>query len=223
VALLEIPVRGAASALALSGLAAAAIMPWHPSIFDRPVADAVHQSGAWELIHVAALLAPPLALFGAAGIVAAHGPRMGRLGRVALLLSLLGTIGAGALAVEAVAFPVLADHAPELIALGGPLSLSWPLLVMGVLVGGWPLGLTLVGVAAVRAGVFPSAASLALAFGPLAFIALGGPFVPVAGILSGFLFGGAQLWWAYLLWRAARAPLAEAGPAPPPVAAPEAR
>jgi hypothetical protein len=204
VASLEIPLRGAAAALALGGLATAALMPWHPSIFDRPVADAVHESGVWELIHVGGLLAPPLALFGAAGIVAAHGAAMGRLGRIGLFLLLLSTIGAGALAVEAVAFPVLADRAPELLALDGPIVTAWPMLAMGALTGGWPIGLALIGIAALRAGVFPSAAGIGLAFAGPAFIALGGPFVPLAGLLSGLIFGGVQVWWAVLLWHRAR-------------------
>lgn len=212
---LDVPLRGAGVALALGGVATASLMPWHPSIFDRPIADAVHEAGAWDLIHVAGVLAPPLALLGAAGIVAAHQGRLGRLGAIGLLLSLLGTIGAGALAVEAVAFPVLAKRAPELLALDGPLVTSWPMLALGVLTIGWPLGLSLIGAAALRARLFPATAATVLAASGPAFLALGGPFVPIAGILAGFVFGGAQLWWAYLLWRTAAQPSPEAAhPAP---------
>jgi hypothetical protein len=204
VASLWIPIRTSAVALVAGGVATSSLVPWHPSIFDRPVADAVHQAPAWELIHVAGVLAPPLAFLGAAGIVAAHSARMGRLGAIGLLLTLLGTIGAGSFAVEAIAFPALADDAPELLALDGPILMSWPMITIGILVLGWPIGLAVIGIAALRARVFPRSASVLLALsGPL-FLILAGPFVPVAGGIAGLLFGAVQVWWGVLLWRRRR-------------------
>ncbi len=48
--------------------------------------------------------------------------------------------------------------------------------------------------------VFDRAPGILLAIsGPL-FLALAGPFMPVAGALSAVLFGAARMWWGFLLW-----------------------
>ena len=142
------------------------------------------------------------AAIGAVGLVAVHGDRLGRLGQVGLVLTLVGAIGGlGIGIVEAMAFPVLAERLPEVLALQGPLLTSWVFIGLGLLWLAWAVGLTLIGIAAARAALYPRAAGVLLAVGTVAFHALGAPFVPVAGILSGLLFGAAQIWWAWLLWR----------------------
>ena len=52
-----------------------------------------------------------------------------------------------------------------------------------------------------------------LAGSAFAFLVLGLPFVPLAGVLSEVLFGAVQVWWCLLLWRGAtvRAPGPEVG------------
>jgi hypothetical protein len=202
---LPIWVRASAVSLAASGFVVAAITPWHPSIFDRPVDEVVRESEAWSPLHAIVVLVFILALIGAAGLVAVHQGRMGRLGPVGLIVTLIGVFGAVSLAaVEAIVFPVLADRAPELLALNGPLMTSPLFIAAGVLALGWPLGLAILGFAAARARVFRRAPGILLAISGPAFLALAGPFVPIAGVLSAVVFGAAQIWWGWLMWRTAR-------------------
>ncbi len=120
---IDFPLRPAAVALGTGGLLLAAALPWHPSIFDRPVAEVVAGSPLWTLIHAVGILALAFAVFGAAGIVAAHGAGCAGSARSDSLVGALGAMGLVGL--ETLAFPVLAEHAPDLLALQGPLILSW--------------------------------------------------------------------------------------------------
>lgn len=199
--------RTAAVSLGISGFLVAAVTPWHPSIFTRPVDEVVRGFGGWTALHLLLMIAVVLALFGSAGVVAAHDGRLGPLGELGLVITIVGTVLTAAVAaIEATTFPVLARSAPTMLALDGPLLTSPLLIAMGVLALGWPLGLAMIGLASVRSRVFPRAPGVVLAVsGPL-FLALAGPFVPVLGLLSAVLFGVAQLWWAMLLWRSASPP-----------------
>lgn len=201
---LRVSGRVSAVSLAVSGFVVAVALPWHPSIFAHPVDEVVRDFGAWTALHAIGVVVFILALIGAAGLVAVHEGRMGRLGQAGLTVTLVGVVGASVLsAIEAIVFPALADRAPEFLAIDGPLFTSPLFISAGVLALGWPVGLSLVGVAAARAGVFPRAPGVVLAVSGPAFLALGGPFVPVAGLLSAVVFGGVQVWWGWLLWRAA--------------------
>lgn len=199
---LPVSVRASAVSLAVSGFVVAATTAWHPSIFDRPVDQVVRESVAWSPLHAIGVLVVILALIGAAGFVAVHHGRLGRLGMVGLIVTLIGVCGAVSLsAVEAIVFPVLAGRAPDLLALNGPL-MTLPLFISaGVLALGWPLGLAALGLAAARARVFRPAPGILLAISGPAFLALAGPFVPIAGVLSAIVFGAAQIWWGWLMWR----------------------
>lgn len=204
---MHVSVRASAVSLAVSGFVVAAGTPWHPSIFDRPIDEVVRSFGAWTALHAIAVFVVMLALIGAAGLVAVHEGRLGRLGQAGLIVTLVGVVGAaGLLAVEAIVFPVLADRAPELLALDGPLLTSRLFIGAGLLSFGWPLGLAMLGIAAARAGVFHRAPGVLLAVSGPAFLALEGPFVPVAGPLSAVVFGVAQVWWGWLMWRTAAVP-----------------
>jgi hypothetical protein len=204
---LRVSVRASAVALAVSGLVVAAGTPWHPNILDRPVDQAVRGFGAWTLLHAIAAVAVILALFGASGLVAAHSGRLGWLGQTGLIIEVVGVVMTAALAMtEAIVFPVLADRTPALLAIDGPLLRSPLFIGAGVLALGWPLGLALLGLAAARSRVFDRLPGILLAVsGPL-FLALEGPFLPIAGALSAVLFGVSQIWWGSLLWRSAIAP-----------------
>lgn len=201
---LQVSVRGSAVSLAVSGVLVAAVAPWHPSIFDRPVDQVVHEFKGWTLLHTSLVAAVILALFGAAGLVAAHESRLGRLGQLGLIIEVVGVVTTAALAAtEATVFPLLADHAPALLAVDGPLLTSPTFIVLGVLALGWPLGLSLLGLAAARSDVRSTSPGYLLAVsGPL-FLALAGPFLPIVGVLSTMVFGIAQVWWGLLLWQAA--------------------
>jgi hypothetical protein len=130
---------------------------------------------------------------------------MGRLGRIGLLITLVGAFGGMALAaLEALAFPVMAESTPELLAIDGPIFASWQFVLLAAMALGWAVGLSLIGLSAMRAGRYPRAAGLLLAIAGPAWLLLAGPFVPVAGILASLLFGGIQVWWGVLLWRTDR-------------------
>lgn len=201
-AVVQVSVRVSAVALMVSGLMTAALIPLHPSIFDRAIDDVVRDTEVWEFIHVASVLVFALSFIGATGLVAVHDGRLRRLGQVGLVLSFVGAIGGSVVGfLEALVFPVLAGSDPQLLELGGPLFTSWLAIGAGLLTLGWPLGLAAIGVAAARVAVFPRSAGVLLAVAGPAFLALGGPFVPIAGVLSGVLFGAVQLWWGWLIWR----------------------
>ena len=87
---LQVPVRTSAVSLGVSGLLVAAGTPWHPDIFARPLDQVVREFGAWTLLHVLAGVVVILALVGAAGLVAAHDGRLGRLGQVGLIVTAVG-------------------------------------------------------------------------------------------------------------------------------------
>src|SRR3954471_11971491 len=95
---LRVPMRTAAVSLGTSGLLVAAATPWHPDIFARPVDEVVRSLGAWTLLHLLLMVAVVLALFGAAGLVAAHGGRVGRLGQVGLAVTVVGVVAAASVA-----------------------------------------------------------------------------------------------------------------------------
>ena len=196
-----------AVSMAISGLLVAGTTPLHPNIFTSSVSQSVEDTPLWTALHVCMLMSIALAFVGACGITAAHGKRLGHWGQTALAASLIGTVGGSAvMGLEAVAFPILAVKAPDLLSLNGPLFTSPAMIGVGPLIIGWPLGLTILGVTAARARVFPSSAGILLAIGAPAFVALAGFFLPVFGVLSGLTLGAAQFWWAFLLWRSASIP-----------------
>lgn len=198
----RVPLRVSAVCMALSGLLVAVATLPHPNILTNSLSESVKETPLWAPLHVFLLIAIVLAFVGACGIVAAHGNRLGRWGQGALAASLIGTIGGTAImALEAIAFPVLAAQAPELLTLDGAMLTSPTTVGLGVLLFGWPVGLTILGVAAAQARVFPRGAGILLAVSAPAFIALEGPFLPVLGVLSAFVLAAAQLWWGRLLWQ----------------------
>ncbi|MCO4238895.1 hypothetical protein NG697_18330 [Pseudarthrobacter sp. MDT3-26] len=206
-AVVQVSVRVSAISLAVSGAVTATLVPLHPSIFDRPVDEVVRDTEVWQPIHVASIFVFALAFIGAAGLVAVHNGQLRRLGHVGLVFSFAGAIGGSAIGFfEALVFPVLADRDPQLLELNGPMFTSWLAIGAGLLVLGWVLGLAVIGVAAARAAVFPRAAGVLLAVSGPAYLALGGPFIPVAGVLSGALFGAVQLWWGWLIWKSPAQP-----------------
>jgi len=181
----------------------ALVLPWHPDVLHHSISGAVHSFPAWAVLHMAGVAAAVLSLIGALGVASVHEGRLGRLGQAAVLVIAAGMLGTTALfAVEAVAFPLLAEHAPQLLTLDGPLSRSWLLIGIALLAVCWPLGLMLLGIAAARARVFPLRAGLLLSATGAAFLAFAGPFVPVLGPLAGVAFGASQVYLGLLLRRA---------------------
>lgn len=152
-------------------------------------------------IHLVAVVALVLTLFGAAGLYARQAGRLGGLGTAGLLIAVPGiVIAACAAYVEAVIMPVLAAEAPHLLAWDGP-WLSSPLLrATAALAGLYPLGLFLLGAATWRAWVLPRASALVFTVGVVSFAVFEGVFVPVFGIAATVLFAAGSVWLGYALW-----------------------
>lgn len=199
---LHVPLRPAGAALALSGLLGVTTVPFHPSILgDREIAAIVRDTSAWGLIHAAAAFAAILWIFGAVGIVALHGGRLHRLGQLALAATVVGSATVACVMFAEAAFPPVARDAPALLDLPGPLLGSPLLAVLAAPATGFPIGLTMLGVAVARARLYRGP-GIALAASAIAFIVLEGAFVPVLGVLSTLALGGTQMWWGWLLWHA---------------------
>ena len=200
---LQVSLKGTGVAMVASGLALAAVVPLHPSILgDREIAAVVLDTGAWQAIHIGLAVSAILGLFGAAGIVAAHEGRMGRLGQRALVAIIVGTTTTACVVyLEATAFPAVARRVPELVDLHGPIVGSLLLRATAAPAVGYPLGFAALGMAAARASDHRRA-GLALTWSALAFAVGEGLFVPVLGLLSTVAFSTVLVWWGWLLWLA---------------------
>lgn len=197
-----VPLRAAGVALAASALLLVSFVPLHPSILgDRPIADVVLHTATWRAIHLAMVVAPLLAAFGVVGIVAAL-PGAGRLGGAAIVTSATGAVAAAAVGfLEAFAFPLLAEHQPEMLELNGPLLGSVLFRVVAAPAVGYPLSFAVLGLAVRRLPALRLPGN-ALLLGGVAFVVFEGPFVPVLGVGSTAALAAVQLWWARALWRA---------------------
>jgi hypothetical protein len=166
----------------------------HPDIFEAGFAEpSLHWF--WAVGHTAGLLVVTLSLFGLAGVAALHGPRLGRLGVVGVVLAVPGlVVTAGAMAIEGLVFPALARADPALLDLDGPVAGSTALRAVGAVGLLGLVGLVLVGVAVERAGVLPRGPGALLAAGAAALAAFEGPFVPVLGQASVVVFAAAHVW-----------------------------
>ncbi len=165
----------------------------HPDALGAGFAEASLGSW-WPALHLALVLAGILTIAGLAGLVAAFGPALGRLGTAGALLVVPGVVvAAGLFLAEAFLFPGIARADPALLDLDGPLLGSAALRLTGGLAGLWFLGLVLVGFAVERARVLPRGTGLLLVIGTVAFAALEGPFLPVVGKLAVVLVAAAHI------------------------------
>ncbi len=199
----DIPVRSGAVALWVAGpLLTAAVLP-HPTILDGDVGGVVSDTGWWSVLHLFAALGIALGWWGVTCTLAVHHTRL-RAWASPIFASV--TVGAFVLGsvmiVEAFAFPVLADRAPDTLELDGPIFASWTFRLVAPLGGGFLLGLVLLGWVLARARVWP-AAGATLAASTVAFTLFGGMFVPVLGPLSTIAMATSAGWLGLLLWRCA--------------------
>lgn len=200
VAALRVPLRHSAVALAFSGAAWAVAAPLHPPIFQGDVAGLVRGTDAWELIHILAMAGSLAAIFGLAGIVAAHEGTMGRSGDAILGVTIGGAVLMAAIMLsEALMWPTLAVRDPHLLELDGPLLGLVGVRVVVALSGAYPIGVVLLGALASRADLAP-AAGLALVVGTVTFGVFAFRFVPVLGVIAAGAFAGVHVWWAWVLW-----------------------
>lgn len=207
---IDLPLRLSAAAFGVSGLCWAIATSLHPNIFKGDLAETVNHTGSWQVIHLVVLGGCILAIGGTAGIVALHEGGLGRPGDWAFVGIVVGAvITASLMFTEAFAFPLLAETAPHLLELDGPLLGSLPLRSLLVVAGAYPIGLGALGVLAGRANVNP-AAGHGLVTAVVGYLVLAGPFLPVVGIIASWALAAAHLWWAAVLWNAPQLSLAPA-------------
>ena len=196
-------VRWAGVCWILAGLGTLTVVI-HPDILDIGLAEAAG-TPLWIPVHATGLAVVALSLGGIAGLAILHGRRWGRLGTVAVAVTVVGLVAAtGLAALEAFAFPAVARADPGLLDFDGPIAGSLGFLVLAGLAVLWLLGSALLGVAVARAGVLPRAPALLLAVGAVSFAVFEGPFVPVLGTASVVLFGAGQIWLGVVLAREGR-------------------
>lgn len=187
-------VRWGGLSLALGGIVNA--------VFDLASGEHIHGAdavlhGHWALAHQAHFYAALLLLPGVVALWLPQRARAGRLGALALLVALLGTaLFAGSGVVTAFVWPVIATHAPALVAGDGPFfAPPLPIIPIGVLT--FSLGWMLLGITTARSGTLPRAAGWLLALGALGLALPPRPIGPVPGVVIGafsLLFALAAAW-----------------------------
>ena len=176
----------------------------HPDIFATTLAEVSHQT-LWVPIHVAALVAVVLTLFGLTGLYGTRAERLGGLGAAGFVCAVLGLVMTACVAyAEAFLLPVIARRNPELFDWDGPVTTSWPVLVTTGMALLWLVGLVLLGVALWRSGVLPARAGLTLAVAAVAFSVFGGLLIPVLAPLSTLALAVGYAWVGLALWTGAQ-------------------
>jgi hypothetical protein len=166
----------------------------HPDIFATTLAEVSHQN-LWVPIHVAALVAVVLTLFGLTGLYGPRSEQLGRLGAAGFACAVIGLVMTACVAyAEAFLLPVIARRDPEVFDWDGPVTTSWPVVVTTGMALLWLVGLVLLGVALWRSGVVPARAGLTLAVAALAFSVFGGLLIPVLAPLSTLALAVGYAW-----------------------------
>jgi hypothetical protein len=175
----------------------------HPDIFETTLAH-VAADALWIPIHVAALVAVVLSLFGLSGLYVTRAERLGRLGGVGFALAVVGLVMTACVAyAEAFLLPVIARDHPAVFDWDGPVTTSWAVRVTTGMALLWLVGLVLLGVALWRSGVVPAGAALTLAGGAVAFSVFGGLLIPVLAPLSTLALALGYAWIGLALWTGA--------------------
>lgn len=172
----------------------------HPDIFETTLAH-VAAGAVWVPIHVAALVAVVLTLFGLTGLYVARAERLGRLGAVGFIFAVVGLVMTACVAyAEAFLLPVIARDNPAVFDWDGPVTTSWAVRVTTGMALLWLVGLVLLGFALWRSGAVPAGAALTLAVGAVAFTVFGGLLIPVLAPLSTLALAAGYVWIGRALW-----------------------
>lgn len=157
-------------------------------------------SSFWLFVQVLSLLGGLLLLLGVPGIVIRQAPRAGWLGFIGFVLTFIGGFLFTSFSlVTLLVLPWLAQAAPKLAAGNGPPALFVFFLVAGIL---FALGGILLGIAIMRAGIFPRWAGLLLIIGSvlnLVDFPLNGVIGSIVGTIAFILFALALGWMGYVL------------------------
>lgn len=135
------------------------------------------------------------------GIQARQAEQGGRLGRVGFVLALLGTAYlVGDLRFDAYLFPIVAQHAPDLTAIPGPLFTETTAVIIPMTeILFFGLGFVLLGLAIMRARQLPWWAGLLFVIGAPLFI-IGPPISWVVFVLGTVILGAGLSWLGYVIW-----------------------
>jgi hypothetical protein len=175
----------------------------HPDIFETTLAH-VAAGALWVPIHVAALVAVVLTLFGLTGLYVARAEQLGRLGAVGFVLAVVGLVMTACVAyAEALLLPVIARDHPAVFDWDGPVTTSWAVRVTTGMALLWLVGLVLLGLELRRSGVVSAGAALTLVGGAVAFSVFGGLLIPVLAPLSTLALAIGYAWIGLALWTGA--------------------
>lgn len=172
-----------------------------PRSFATLATDA--QLPHWEPVHALGIVAFVVTVYALIGAYARQSEQAGLVGLIGFVAAVTGVVlGVGVLVPDSFVFPVLAEQESTrfLLSVPGTLipggSLGIYILLSGLLYTG---GYILFGIATVKAGILPRAATISILIGvvPLTFGALLLQGLDVAGAL---LVGVGHIWWGYALW-----------------------
>lgn len=155
----------------------------------------------WVAEHTVGIAALSLTLLGLLGIQARQATQAGGLGWIGFVLALIGTAYlVGDLRFDAYLFPIVAQHAPDLVAIPGPLFTETTAVIIPLTeVLFFGVGFVLLGIAIMRARQLPRWAGLLLVVGAPLFI-VGPPISWVVFVLGAILLGAGLSWLGYTLW-----------------------
>jgi hypothetical protein len=151
-------------------------------------------SSAWLIVEVAYVLASTLLILGLVGLYMLQAEPAGRLGLIAFLVALTGTVMlAGADWSAAFFGPWVAEAAPELLVAepGGTMAVGITLTLVL-----FALGWFLFGLASLRAEVLPRGSALLLVVGAVLALVLALLELPFEAVVQ----GAAVAWMGYALW-----------------------
>lgn len=184
--------RSSAVALLLSGMALALGNLLHPD--NKADAMAALSHPLWQPAHAAILASVVLMLYGLAGFHAGQEARIGRLGKLGYVMTIIGTaLFVGAIMVDGFVMPVVVGT-PAANALDNS-SLLPIFLATGVV---FALGLILFAVATVRAGAYASWPVVVTTCGG-ALTAFGDPLPHALTVAAGIVFAIGLIGMGYAL------------------------
>ena len=190
-------IRWSGMANMVAGLLTALFALLHPATLTT---SAVLQT-PWVAEHTLGVAAMSLTLLGLVGIQARHAQQAGRLGWIGFALALIGTAYlVGDLRFDAYLFPIIAQEAPELAAIPGPLFTEGTAVIIPLTeIFFFGLGFVLLGLAIMRMSHWPRWSGLLLVVGAPLFI-VGPPISWAVFSLGAVLLGGGLSWLGYVLW-----------------------